>query len=97
MFSFTFIFSKLFYPQPAHKRAAGLSQTIACEGRTEEEVWKHQRPVYCILGHYTGTQTPNDFGGENGLLTSEARGGLWTNGNVTINNGNVLFVCEAYL
>ena len=93
MFSFTFIFSKLFYPQPTHKRAAGLSQTIACEGRTEEEVWKHQRPVYCILGHYTGTQTPNDFGGENGLLTSEARGGLWTNGNVTINNGNdVLFV-----
>ena len=90
MFSFTFIFSKLFYPQPTHKRAAGLSQTIACGGRTEEEVWKHQRPVYCILGHYTGTQTPNDFGGENGLLTSEARGGLWT-------NGNVLFVCEAYL
>ena len=30
----------------------------------------------------------NDFGGENGLLTSDARGGLWTNGNVTINNGN---------
>ena len=46
-------------------------------------------------GSLHGPTTPNDFGGENGLLTSEARGGLWTNGNVTINNGNVLFVCES--
>ena len=93
MFSFTFIFSKLFYPQPKHKRGGG-SESDHCLRRGGGGM---EASAACKLGldergSLHGHTTPNDFGGENGLLTSEARGGLSTNGNVTINNGNVLFV-----